>query len=336
MIAAVLEKLGRPPALRDLSIPRLGVGQVLVRVLASGICGKQLAEMDGRCGPDRYLPHLFGHEGGGDVEAIGPGVTTVKPGDRVVMHWRKGLGIEAPPVVYHTVSPTPWTVGAGPVHTLADHAVVSENRVTAVPASISPDICALMGCAVTTAMGIIEREAKLRIGESIAVAGCGGVGLMVMRAAAARLAGDVFAIDRKDKTAFSKQFGASWFILSGEATYPAVDVFVDTTGVPDVIVKGLRSVKRGGRMILVGQPPPGTSLVLEDFRQLYAGKTIMDSQGGSTVPHEDIPRYVGLWSSGAIEFDDLVTHRFPLSSIEEAFKQAATSEGGRIVVDCTA
>jgi len=116
-LAAILVELEKPLVLEEVEIPKLTFGQVLVKVLCSGICGSQLGEIDGIKGKDNYLPHLLGHEGTGIVLDCGEGVTTVKDGDKVVMHWRKGAGIQSPPPIYHSnklylfilieVSPTP-------------------------------------------------------------------------------------------------------------------------------------------------------------------------------------------------------------------------------------
>src|SRR5690348_7075385 len=130
MKAAVLVELNQPLILADLEVPALDVGQVLVDVRCSGICGAQLGEIAGVKGPDKFLPHLLGHEGGGVVLQVGPGVTHVKPGDHVVMHWRKGAGIHARTPQYG------WdgrTVNAGWVTTFQERAIVSENRVTPIP-----------------------------------------------------------------------------------------------------------------------------------------------------------------------------------------------------------
>ena len=130
----------------------------------SGICGSQLGEIAGVKGPDRYLPHLMGHEGFADVLEIGPGVKHVKPGDSVVLHWRPGSGIQADPPKYR------WRgeqLNAGWVTTFNRHAVVSENRCTQVPSNINADAAALFGCAITTGFGVIENNAGLRMGESV-------------------------------------------------------------------------------------------------------------------------------------------------------------------------
>src|SRR5258706_14652247 len=129
MKAAVLVELNAPLVLADLDMPALDVGQVLVKIQCSGICGAQLGEISGVKGPDKFLPHLLGHEGGGIVVDIGPGVTHIKKGDRVCLHWRKGAGIHAKPAQYQWKSRT---VNSGWVTTFNEYSIVSENRVTPV------------------------------------------------------------------------------------------------------------------------------------------------------------------------------------------------------------
>ena len=145
--AAILVEQKKPLVIEEVEVPALKLGQVLVKVLASGICGSQIGEINGVKGPDRFLPHLLGHEGCGTVLEIGEGVRTVKPGDRVVLHWRKGAGLES---VTPTYGSRLGTVNAGWVTTFNEHAVISENRVTAVPADFDVEAAALFGCAVTT------------------------------------------------------------------------------------------------------------------------------------------------------------------------------------------
>src|SRR5687768_5364126 len=221
MKAAVLVELIEPLVLADLEVPPLDVGQVLVEVHRSGICGAQLGEIAGVKGPDKFLPHLLGHEGGGIVLDVGPGVTHVTAGDHVVMHWRKGAGIQARPAKYT------WgdrAVNAGWVTTFQERAVVSENRVTAIPKDVPFEVAALMGCAVTTALGLINNDARLKIGESIVVIGCGGVGLSIVQGAAMVSANPIVALDLFDhKLETATSFGATHTINSSrEEPFDAV------------------------------------------------------------------------------------------------------------------
>ena len=167
MKAAILVKQGSDLVVDEVTLPRkLNVGQVLVKMSVSGICGSQLGEIDGRKGKDFFLPHLMGHEGCGEVLGIGPGVKTVSLGDKVVLHWKKGSGIQSETPKYK------WRgkeLNAGWVTTFNEYAIVSENRCTSIPIDINNDDAALFGCAVTTAFGVVENNAKLRFGESVLV-----------------------------------------------------------------------------------------------------------------------------------------------------------------------
>lgn len=331
MRAAVLEKLNAPLVIKELQIPKLEYGQVLVRVHASGICGAQIGEITGAKGEDKYLPHLLGHEGGGVVVEIGEGVSNVIPGDRVVLHWRKGIGIEAAPPKY--IDEHGNVIGGGWVTTFNEFAVVSENRLTLVPNDTPFDIAALMGCAVTTGLGIVYNEAQLQSGQTIAIAGCGGVGLNVIQGAALVKASRIIAIDiQEEKGELAKHFGATeTMMIQGQSIKDIglVDVFVDCTGNVNMIAQGYAIAKK---TILVGQPHIGQDLLLPNMRQNYCGKILMDSRGGLTNPGVDIPLYLKMYKAGMLNLDDLITDRFPLLKVNQAIKTVRTNCLGRCIL----
>jgi Zn-dependent alcohol dehydrogenase len=332
MKAAILYELNKPLMVGEVSIPDLGPGQALVRIMASGICGKQLNEISGAYGPDKYLPHLLGHEGAGIVEAIGDGVTHVLPGDHVVLHWRKGAGIEAKCPKYE------WKyglLGGGPVTTFNEYAVVSENRLTVIDRDISFDVAALMGCAVTTGLGVIFHDAEIKIGQRVAVIGCGGVGLNVIQGAHIHGAGEILAIDRSAvKEKMAKRLGASEFSTNMENHVGACfDVVVDTTGVPANIAHAYELCGEDGKIIMVGQPRRGEALTIPNIADHFKGKTLMDTRGGSTNPNQDIPRYLGLYERGLLKLDELITHRFPLEEINNALDVVRRGEAGRVILE---
>lgn len=323
--AAILVEQCRPLAIADIDLPpALDVGQVLVKVHYSGICGSQLGEIDGAKGPDRYLPHLLGHEGSGTVMAVGPGVRQVKPDDKVVLHWRKGPGIEATPPAYG------WQgrkVNAGWVTTFNEWAVVAENRLTVIPPDSDLEVAALFGCAVTTGFGVVVNNARLTIGKSVVVFGAGGVGLNIVQAAALVSAYPIIAVDLFDnRLDLAARMGAShtinarsedaWAriraILGGGA-----DVFIDNTGQPQIIEQGLAVTKPQGRTILVGVPKKGADITIHSL-QLHFGKVLKGSHGGEAVPESDIPRYQALHRHGRLRLEELITHRFTLDDINEA------------------
>lgn len=333
MKAAVLEQIDAPLAIRDVELTELKVGQVLVKILVSGLCGAQLHEIRGHKGNAKFLPHLMGHEGCGIVEEVGPGVTTVKVGDKVVMHWRPGTGIEAPFPSY-ILDGKP--MSSGKVTTLSEYSIVSENRLTTVPQDTPSELCAILGCALTTAMGIIDNEVDLKFGESVAIVGCGGVGLNLIQAAALKSACPIYAIDNNvTKRELCFTAGASLFINSISNLDEQVDVIIDTTGIPEVITECVSKLSGKGRMILVGQPAPGRGVEVINALNLFngMGQSIKATQGGKTNPAEDIPRYVRMHKEGLLDVKQFVTHKFKLNEINEAFDLLKSGNAGRIIIE---
>ena len=333
MKAAVLEKIDAPLAIKDVELTELKIGQVLVKVLVSGLCGAQLHEIRGHKGNAKFLPHLMGHEGCGIVEEVGPGVTTVKVGDKVVMHWRPGTGIEAPFPSYILEGKS---MSSGKVTTLSEYSIVSENRLTAVPQDTPEDLCAILGCALTTAMGIIDNEVDLKFGESVAVVGCGGVGLNLIQAAALKSACPIYAVDNNlTKKDLCFTAGASVFINSINSLDEKVDVIIDTTGIPEVISDCINKLSNRGRMVLVGQPAPGKMVEVMNAVNLFngIGQSIKATQGGKTNPAEDIPRYVRMHQEGILDVKQFVTHRFKLDQVNEAFDLLKSGDAGRIIIE---
>ena len=341
--AAILEQLKAPLVIDEVENLPLEAGQVLVRIAASGICGKQLVEIAGTLGPDRFLPHGLGHEAGCEVIGVGAGVRNVKPGDRCVAHWRKGVGIDAAPAKYKRAG---GFVGVGPITTFSEYSVVSENRLTTIPEDIPFDIAALFGCAVCTGLGLVTNEARLRIGESVAVLGAGGVGLNVVQAAAIAGAYPIVAIDiNSSKLQLAMELGATHGInvepdhdgsvlrhCLGAAVPHGVDLFVETTGVPHLIERAFSLTAPGGRLFLVGQMRHDQKISFNTLA-MHAGRTMIASDGGATVPHVDIPRYLRLYSSGKLKLDRLITHRAPLEQINTLLDQVRAGRVGRAVIE---
>ena len=330
--AAVLEELNQPLTLRDVELTPLGIGQVLVKILVSGICGSQLHEIKGFKGNGKFLPHLMGHEGCGIVEEIGPGVTTVQVGDKVVMHWRPGSGIEANFPTYK-LDGKPFS--SGKVTTLSEKAIVSENRLTSIPQDTDSELAALLGCSLTTALGIIDNQSHLKFGETVAIIGCGGVGLNLISGALLKGASTVYAIDNvNEKEPLVLSQGANHFLTSTNELPEKVDLIIDTTGSPNVISEAFKSLSNEGRMILVGQPAPGAEIIIPNAIQLFngSGQSIRATQGGETAPQNDIPRYIRLFKSRSLGTAGLITHRYPLEEVNEAFKKLITGGAGRIMI----
>lgn len=324
--AAVLVELKKPLVIEEIEAPPLRFGQVLVKILVSGICGAQINEMEGVKGPDKFLPHLLGHEATATVVECGEGVTSVKPGDRVVCHWRKGEGLQAPTPKYKSKL---GDINSGWVTTFSEYSIVSENRVTRVPADFDPEFGALLGCAVTTALGIVNNNAKLGIGESIAVFGTGGVGLNVIQFAAKMAAYPIIGIDLHDhKLELARRLGATHTLNARKGDLRAaireivgpqgVDVAVENTGVADVIETAYEVAAPQGRVILVGVPPKDARHPSFYTLPLHFKKVLTGCEGGDCRPEIDIPKLVRLCQTGRLDFRDLVSKRYPLGQINEA------------------
>ena len=324
--AAILVELKKPLVIDEIALPdKLEAGQVLVEIHYSGICGSQLGEIDGAKGEDRFLPHLLGHEGSAVVLDVGPGVRHAKPGDKVVLHWRKGLGIESAVPAYA------WRgkkLNAGWITTFNRHAVVSENRMTVIPPDSDMEVAALFGCAVTTGFGVAQNNAKVRIGESVVVFGAGGVGLNIVQAAALSGAHPLIAVDLYDnRLALARQMGATHAINSGRedaksrireiAGSGGVDAFIDNTGQPSIIQLGYELTGPKGRVTLVGVPRKGNDIAIYSL-PLHFGKVLSGSHGGEAIPEQDIPRYHALFRAGRIRLRELITNRYGLDDINKA------------------
>ena len=203
MRSAILVKSKKPLVVTDISLPRtLEYGQVLVKVCYSGICGAQINEIDAVKGPDKFLPHLLGHEGSGIVEDIGKGVTTVKKGDHVVLHWRPSSGIQSSTASYNWQGKK---VNAGWVTTFNEKAVISENRLTVIPKKFNLRVAALFGCAITSGFGAVNNDANVKIGQSVLIFGIGGMGLSIAYASSLVSAYPIIGVDiHKSKIQWEK------------------------------------------------------------------------------------------------------------------------------------
>jgi S-(hydroxymethyl)glutathione dehydrogenase/alcohol dehydrogenase len=352
MKAAVLTVLNAPLTVADIAMPdSLAYGQVAVKILASGICGAQLQEIRGEKGNAPFLPHLLGHEGCGIVETVGEGVTRVKPGDKVVLHWRKAAGIEAACPTYgwwkkpDTGAPgremSRHSVGGGRVTTLSEYTVASENRLTPVPKDTPVELCALLGCGLSTALGTIESEAAVKFGESVLIVGTGGLGCNLIRCACMAKANPVVAVDiHANKRRMALDLGATHYVDSTKDDLSKIgrfDVVIDTAGAGDSMEKTLPLLGPSGRFIMVGQPGPGKAVSMTNARHMFEGegKTIKATQGGGFRPELDIPRYVRMWKAGVLNIDGIITARLPLRQINKGIELVKAGKASRVLIDMT-
>lgn len=330
--AAILVEQRQPLLIDEVELPTLGYGQVLVQVKVTRICGSQLGEIEGVKGPDKYLPHLLGHEGGGVVVEIGAEVSQVKPGDRVVLHWRPGAGIQAAPSKYRLGSQL---VNAGNITTFQNLTVVSENRVTRVPDDTDFEVAALLADTLTTGFGAVTRDARVALGEAVIVIGVGGIGLGTVLGAHLAGACPVIAVDiHEHKLAKAREFGATHTINTREENLadavhrilggPA-DVVFDVTGNPTVIEQAWRVTGPKGRLVLVGVMRHDQHLSLNTL-PLHYGKTLTGTEGGSSQPQHDIPRYLRMIRAGRFDPRGMVSHRCGLADVNTAIATMRAGE----------
>ena len=340
--AAILVEQNKNLVIDNIHLPEeLMFGQVLVKLITSGICGSQLGEIAGAKGQDSFLPHLMGHEGCAEVLDVGEGVKNVAIGDKVVMHWRKGNGIQSDTPKYLWKDKQ---LNAGWVTTFNTHAIISENRCTKIDKNIDNDLAALLGCAITTGFGVVENNAKIKMGESVVVFGAGGVGLNIIQACSLHSAYPIIAVDLfENRLDLAKKFGATHTINSDKFNASIeiknilkntkLDVFIDNTGNTKIIEAGYDMISSFGRLILVGVPKIGQNINIFSL-PLHFGKKIIGSYGGECQPSQDIPRFINLFQQKIALHKQLITSKISLENINngiELMKSGRTS--GRIIIN---
>lgn len=341
--AAILNKSNSELVLDEITLPEnLLFGQVLVELITSGICGAQINEIDAVKGPDKFLPHLLGHEGYAQVLEIGKGVSTVEPGDFVVMHWRPGSGIEAKPAKYK------WRdreLNSGWVTTFNRHSVVSENRVTRIePKKLSKEIIPLLGCALTTALGVLKNEADINRSDHLLIFGAGGVGLSLIKVAKYLGVNNIIVVDTNaEKINKAVEIGASKGLIFIDKQQALAElrsiskvkpptVAIDTTGQPSAIEICYEVADAKARIILVGVPKVGSNVSIYTL-PLHLGKSIKGSKGGESNPELDIPFLSDLISLKKLNFSDFPTSVYKFEDLNQAIFDLRGGLLGRIIID---
>jgi len=327
MKAAVLTELNAPLQVCDVDLTPLQFGQVQVRILAAGICGAQLQEIRGEKGGP--LPHLMGHEGCGIVEAVGPGVSRLKVGDKCVMHWRKAAGAESPFPRYR-MDGREFTSGL--VTTWAEQTICSENRLTPIPDKTDAALATLLGCGLSTAIATLESEVR-HMGERILVIGCGGLGSSLLSAMHLAAPGHVCVCDvHEGKRGYAEARANRYVNMAAETLDGKYDLILDTAGVPAAMETALPLLAPSGRYVMIGQPPPGRPVCINAARHMFdgEGKSISATQGGGFKPDQDIPRYLAI--ADELRLADLVTHTFRLDEINHALDLVRAGDAGRVLI----
>ncbi|MFQ5481363.1 MAG: zinc-binding dehydrogenase [Nitrospinaceae bacterium] len=340
--AAVLRDLNRPLTIETLTAPELKAGQALVRIVFSGVCHSQLNEVRGRKGPDPFLPHTLGHEASGWVEAVGPGVTKVKAGGRVVLTWIKGAGKDVPATVYTGADGS--GVNSGAISTFMNRAVIAENRLVPLPAGVPLKEMPLLRCALPTGAGIAINTLNIEPGASLAVFGVSGIGLSAVIGGVLQKAGMIAAVDIvPHKLALAKGFGATHTINAAEQDPvdmlaqwtggKGVDYAIEASGVRPVMETAFRSVRDGGGVcVLAGNLPAGERIAIDPY-DLIRGKRILGTWGGESRPDRDIPRFAEWRRAGKLQLEPLITNVYPLEQVNQALDDLERGQVGRAMLD---
>ncbi|MCB2099770.1 MAG: alcohol dehydrogenase catalytic domain-containing protein [Rhodobacterales bacterium] len=343
----------RPLSLETVTLDDPGPGEVLVRIAAASLCRSDLSVVDGkRAWP---MPIVPGHEASGVVEAVGKDVTSVAPGDPVVLVYQPqcgacpsclsgdahlcGPGLAANRAGELLAGGTRLHRGEAHVHhhmglsAFAEMAVVSERSVVPLPRDIPLEVGALFGCAVMCGVGTVINTGRTRPGDTVAIAGVGGVGSSAILGALLAGADRVIAVDTDpDRLAEATRLGATDTVLNtdGDAaakiidmTHGGADRAFETAGTIGAFETAFNAVKRGGTVATVGLVDPKTPFSLDVAGLVTSAKTVVGSYLGSCNPRRDIPRYMALFRHGRLPVDKLITHRLPLDQVNTALDRMA-------------
>ena len=340
--AAILIETGKPLKIETIRLPKsLTEGQVLVELITSGICGAQLNEIDAVKGPDKFLPHLLGHEGYANVLETGPGVTKVKAGDKVIMHWRPSQGKQSETPKYYLGNAI---INAGWVTTFNKHSIVSENRLTKVVTDLDQLFLPLLGCALTTALGVLKNDVNIRKSESLLITGFGGVGLSILQFAKVFGVENITVVDiNPDKEKSALELGADKFVIfrNKEQCKKELSEHFDFVGAPSVAIETTGNVhaielcyeltSEIGRVALVGVPKIGNKVSIYTL-PLHFGKILTGSKGGQSNPDVDIPEIINLFQSKKLYISNFPIHSIDFENINKGITMIREGINGRVII----
>lgn len=359
MRAAVLQQIGDDDLdVRD-DVEAVGpkAGEVRVRIRATGICHSDRHAMTGAI--PQPAPSVLGHEGAGEVIAVGEGVTTVVPGDHVIVVWIPPCGgctycIKGQPnlcmsgVTDAFVNPR-FLIGDTQVYgmagtgTFSEELVLPERAVVKIDNDVPFDIAALVGCGVITGVGSVVNAAKLEPGSTAVVIGCGGVGISVIQGARLAGAATILAVDLVDqKLEWAREFGATHTctpdqlpeqmgLLTDEGQ--GFDYGFEVIGRSDTIRSAYDATRRGGKTVVIGVGRPEDMVQFSAFEFFFAEKTLMGSVYGSSDVRRDLHRLIRLWKAGRLDLERMITRRLDLKEVNDGFRAMEKGEVIRQVIE---
>jgi S-(hydroxymethyl)mycothiol dehydrogenase len=353
--AVVATAVGQPVSVQTIVVPDPGPGEALVAVQACGICHTDLHYREGGIGTD--FPYLLGHEAAGVVEAVGPGVTEVAPGDFVVLNWRAVCGScrscrrgrpwycfnthnAQQPMTLEDGTPLSPALGIG---AFAEKTLVAAGQCTKVDPAASPIAVGLLGCGVMAGLGSTLNTGNVTRGDTVAVIGCGGVGDAAILGARLAGAAQIIAVDvDARKLEWAQGFGAT-DVVDASRTDPVeavreltdgfgADVVVDAVGRPETYRQAFYMRDLAGTVVLVGVPSPEMKLELPLLDVFGRGGSLKSSWYGDCLPSRDLPMLVDLYLQGRLDLDAFVSETIALDDVEKAFARMHDGEVLRSVV----
>ncbi len=358
--AALCREHNKPVVVEEIAVGAPKRGEVTVKLGACGVCHSDLSAITGTIALP--LPLVLGHEGAGVVEQVGEGVADLAPGDHVIFSFIYMCGkcrfcaagrpvlcleqgkalttpLEGTPRV-HDAKGAPLSIFSG-CGSMAEYATVSAENLIKIDPKIPMEVAALVGCGVTTGVGAVFNTAKVTPGSSVAVFGCGGVGLSVIQGAVVAGARRIIAIDTiEPKLQMAKKFGATDTILFKEdptkelkkLTGGGPDYAFECVGSGELAAIAYRAISRGGLAVVVGVAKPSDSTALRTMTLPFEEKTITGSYFGSCVPRVDFPRMLSLYMAGRLKLDELITRRYSIAEAPQAFADLQAGKNARGVI----
>lgn len=356
---AVMHSFNQPLQIESMTLKPPREDEVVVKVVASGVCHSDLSVIEAKI--PIPPPCVLGHEGAGIVEEVGKGVKDLKPGDHIVMAWVQPCGKCHFCVGGHThlceagnqsammgeefiFEKDGMQIGrmAG-VGSFADHTVVRASAAIKIPQDVPLDRACLVGCGVMTGVGAAINTAKVQPGDTVAVFGCGGVGLNVIQGAALCGASRIIAVDlMASKLKMATEFGATDTVNAKETDAPSavreltgglgVDYAFEVIGAPAVIAQAYMALKRGGKVVVVGVPGIGQDITIPGFSLPLEEKGVIGSLYGSANLQRDIPKLIDLYMRKRLKIDELISRTIELEDVNAAFEAMQNGEVARSVI----
>jgi NDMA-dependent alcohol dehydrogenase len=359
--AVICREINKPVVVETVQVESPRRNEVMVRMEACGVCHSDLSATNGAI--PLPPPLVLGHEAAGVIEEVGPGVTGVAVGDRVIICWipmcghcrycasgRPALCDESQKAAatlpdgttrYSDSNGKPLFHFAG-VGVMSEYATVNQNNVIKLDIDVAADKAALVGCAVMTGVGAVINTAKVEPGSSVAVFGCGGIGLNCIQGAALAGARMIIAIDTDDKKLeMAQRFGATHTVdaSSGDAvaktrelTAGGADYSFECIGLPQTYVQAYESLCKGGTAVMVGVARVTDTITLGAFTMPFSERTLTGSMYGSAQPRYDFPKLLALYKANRLKLDELVTATYGIDDVNRAFGDMTSGVNARGVI----